>query len=612
MANIGEAVIKLSLDGSSIKGELANTEKNVESLGGRVGKVARNISKVMVAGFAAATTAAVAFSKSSINAFNEAEKAGAKLAQSAKNQNWYEGAVDDLKAYNSELQKLGIIEDDAYAAGQAQLGTFALSAEAVKELTPAMGDLIAATSGYGATADDATQMANLMGKVMTGNVGALTRYGVTLDENQKKLLQEGDEMVRAATLAEVLRQNYGGFNEALAKTPQGQVKQLANNFGDLREEFGAFLAGRGDLSGFFDTLTTVINQAIDLVVTMAPTITEGIVKLVSEIGKQLPSIMQQLLPVIANALTQLLVAWYEFQPMVIDMITNSVPILVDAVIQLMNALVNAIPTIIPQLITAITNLVTTIATQLTRPDFLSSILKAGLTLMMSLVNAIPQMLVALVNALPQIINNILSFLLDPANLQMIIEAAVQLFLGLVMAVPQILGALLGAFGNLVGNLWNGITSMFGTFAANFGSFIGDIFKGAINGVLTFIENFINAPIDLLNGFIGLINDAFGWIGVNIGKVPRINLPRLATGGVVESSTIAMIGEEGQEAVLPLENNTDNWAGTLAGILTEKMNEEDEGEGAGRTINVYMTNEINNKLDAAEMGRTMVQSIRRFA
>jgi hypothetical protein len=87
------------------------------------------------------------------------------------------------------------------------------------------------------------------------------------------------------------------------------------------------------------------------------------------------------------------------------------------------------------------------------------------------------------------------------------------------------------------------------------------------------------------------------------------LPRLAQGGIVDSATTAIIGEDGQEAVLPLEHNTDNWAGLLASTLAVEMQEQDY---AGREINVYMTNEINNRLDAQEIGRVMVQSIRRAA
>lgn len=599
---VGEAVIKLTFDDKESSNKISN-------FGSKAGNIAKNITKAFTVAFAGAAVAVTGFAKKSIDAFNEAEKAQAKLAQSAKNQNWAQGAVEDLRAYNSELQNLGIIEDDIAASGQAQLGTFGLSAEAVKTLTPAMDDLIAATSGYNATAEDATQMANLMGKVMTGNVGALTRYGVTLDENQKKLLQNGDEMQRAAVLAEVLKQNYGGFNEALAQTPQGQVKQLSNSFGDLQESFGAFIAGKGDLDSFFNQLSIVINQAVNLITTMAPQIMDGIVKLITEIGNQLPGIIQSLLPIIMDALIQLLMAWYELQPMIVNMLVESIPVIMNGLMQLLNALIKAIPTIIPQLVAAITNLVTTIALQLTRPDFLTLILQAAITLLLEIVKALPTILTALISALPEIITNIVSFLLDPNNLAMIINGAVQLFMGLVMAVPQILGALLGAFGSLVGNLWNWITSRFGQFASDFGNFVGNIFKNAINGVITFIENFINTPIDILNGFIGLINDAFGWIGVHIDTIGRIQLPRLAQGGVVNSATIAMIGEEGQEAVLPLDKNTDNWAGLLASTLALEM--EEQGAN-GREINVYMTNEINNRLDAQEIGRVMMESIRRAA
>ena len=598
-SQIGEAVIKLSFDGSGVKSELNNAESKVNSFGSKIGNVAKNIGKVLATGFATATTAAVAFSKKSVDAFNEAEKALAKLNQSAKNQNWAEGAVEELRTYNSELQQLGIIEDDIYAAGQAQLGTFALSAEAVKTLTPAMGDLIAATSGYEATADSATQMANLMGKVMTGNVGALTRYGVTLDENQKKLLQEGDEMQRAAVLAEVLAQNYGGFNEALAQTPQGQVKQLSNSFGDLKESFGAFLAGKGDLNDFFNNLETVFKNISGFVKTMAPQFIDGISQLLQVIIEELPGMMVELTPVIVDGLIQLSLAF-------IDALPNFIQAVIDIILAITDAIIANLDTIL----NAITNVIIRIAEVLTAPENLSKILEAAIKLLLKLVEALPQVLVALAEALPQIIANILQFLLDPANLQMIIEGAIQLFMGIVMAVPQILGALLSAFGALVGNMWEWITSRFSQFASDFGNFLGDIFKNAINGVLTFIENFINAPIDLINGFLGIINDAFGWIGVHIDPIARIELPRLAQGGVVDSATTAIIGEDGQEAVLPLEKNTGNWAGLLAETLAIEMQEQDTT--TGREINVYMTNEISNVLDADEIGQIMMESIRRAA
>ena len=74
MATVGEAVIKLTFDNSGIKAGVATTEKQVEGMGAKIGKSAENIGKVLAAGFATATASAIAFSKASIDAFNEEER----------------------------------------------------------------------------------------------------------------------------------------------------------------------------------------------------------------------------------------------------------------------------------------------------------------------------------------------------------------------------------------------------------------------------------------------------------------------------------------------------------------------------------------------------------
>ena len=43
-------------------------------------------------------------------------------------------------------------------------------------------------------------------------------------------------------------------------------------------------------------------------------------------------------------------------------------------------------------------------------------------------------------------------------------------------------------------------------------------------------------------------------GVSISPIQTVSLPRLAKGGVVKRATTAMIGEDGAEAVIPLERN----------------------------------------------------------
>ena len=48
-----------------------------------------------------------------------------------------------------------------------------------------------------------------------------------------------------------------------------------------------------------------------------------------------------------------------------------------------------------------------------------------------------------------------------------------------------------------------------------------------------------------------------------------HIPKLATGGVVNKATTAVIGEAGKEAVMPLERNT-GWIGQLSSQIMSHM------------------------------------------
>ena len=115
------------------------------------------------------------------------------------------------------------------------------------------------------------------------------------------------------------------------------------------------------------------------------------------------------------------------------------------------------------------------------------------------------------------------------------------------------------WGTFFSGLWNKISSTFTNLGTKIGDAIGKAVKAGINGVISTIENTINKAVDLINGAINLINLL---PGVKVGKVSRVKLPRLAKGGIVDSATIAMVGENGKEAVVPLENNT-GWIDKLA-------------------------------------------------
>ncbi len=148
-------------------------------------------------------------------------------------------AVNDAVAAQT---KLGIVGGTVQRSGLQQLATFSSQRQTLETLLPAMNNLLAQQKGLNATSEDAVGVANLMGKALMGNVGALTRVGITLTDQQKELIKTGDEYTRAKTLAQAITDNVGNMNAELAKTDAGQVKQLANSFGSLQVKVGKFFS----------------------------------------------------------------------------------------------------------------------------------------------------------------------------------------------------------------------------------------------------------------------------------------------------------------------------------------------------------------------------------
>lgn len=116
------------------------------------------------------------------------------------------------------------------------------------------------------------------------------------------------------------------------------------------------------------------------------------------------------------------------------------------------------------------------------------------------------------------------------------------------------------------SVWDSITSVVATVGSTVGNIISNAFKAVVNAVLRTIENILNSPIRAINRLIGVINNV---PGINLGTLDTFNLPRLAKGGIISQPTMAVVGEAGKEAVMPLENNTE-WIDLLAEKLASRI------------------------------------------
>lgn len=161
-------------------------------------------------------------------------------------------------------------------------------------------------------------------------------------------------------------------------------------------------------------------------------------------------------------------------------------------------------------------------------------------------------------------------------------------------------------GSFFEGIWDTVSGIFADIGTTVGEAIGGTFKRLINDVLDKVENTVNYLPNTVNPILQTLTDISGHI---FSYLPTINLPRLAKGGVVNRSILANIGEDGAEAIVPLERNTqwlDEVAKRLSMSLSGGVAYAHAGVGAPITKNVtnnfYQTNNSPKALNRLEIYR----------
>lgn len=154
-----------------------------------------------------------------------------------------------------------------------------------------------------------------------------------------------------------------------------------------------------------------------------------------------------------------------------------------------------------------------------------------------------------------------------------------------------------SWGSFFGGLWTKIKSKFGSIGSSLGKSMGDSVKSAMNKVLSAIEKAINKGIGLINSAIKLANKL---PGIKVGTVAKVNLPRLASGGVLEKGQVGLLEGSGAEAVVPLERNK-AWISRVAQDLFEIQLKNGSFQNGNNPQLMALMNHISEQLDKlAEM------------
>lgn len=398
--------------------------------------------------------------------------------------------------------------------------------------------------------------------------------------------------------------------------------------------------------GVSKAIKKAIPKLIKIITEAAPEILKTASAITLELAKALiasvPDLISAIL-LIANDLIRTITAEL---PNIVNAIVEVVPDLVQALtdpemfnqlmegsIALLMAIVDAIPVIIQALVPQIPTIVENITQILIENAPL--MLEASVQLFMAMVDAIPVLIQELIPALGQIWDSIHDNLVVPASEKLaemwdgVKKGASNAWKGIknvfknagdwygTNVIKPIKSKFSGAWTKLktgAGEAWDGIKEAFGSVSDWFKDTFskawqkvkdvfstgGEIFSGITEGITAAFKTVVNAiirgintvisqPFSAINDMLQTLRD-FSIAGVNpFSGLPWIDtpqIPELARGGIVDGRTF-IAGEDGAEAIIPLERNT---AGLrkIAQMLADEMTSGKTGTGA-----VYTFNQTNN-------------------
>ena len=398
--------------------------------------------------------------------------------------------------------------------------------------------------------------------------------------------------------------------------------------------------------GVSKAIKKAIPKLIKIITEAAPEILKTASAITLELAKALiasvPDLISAIL-LIANDLIRTITAEL---PNIVNAIVEVVPDLVQALtdpemfnqlmegsIALLMAIVDAIPVIIQALVPQIPTIVENITQILIENAPL--MLEASVQLFMAMVDAIPVLIQELIPALGQIWDSIHDNLVVPASKKLaemwdgVKKGASNAWKGIknvfknagdwygTNVIKPIKSKFSGAWTKLktgAGEAWDGIKEAFGSVSDWFKDTFskawqkvkdvfstgGEIFSGITEGITAAFKTVVNAiirgintvisqPFSAINDMLQTLRD-FSIAGVNpFSGLPWLDtpqIPELARGGIVNGRSF-IAGEDGAEAIIPLERNT---AGLrkIAQMLADEMTSGKTGTGA-----VYTFNQTNN-------------------
>lgn len=490
--------------------------KVIEDMGKKTKSSFADIGKQVSTAMTIAGGAITAFMASTIEGASDAEKANKMLEHavvgvSKATKEQYEATAK----LADELERKGVLDGDNIKVGLAQLSTFGLSNDAVRNLGKSLADLAVNQFGVNASGEQLSQTANVMAKALQGQFGVLEKSGIRFTEAQQAIIKTGTEMEKVKAINEGLAQNLKFTNDTAITTFEGGMAKMKVQMDNVREAIGTALMPI--LSQLADKLMPIIQNIQDWIA-KNPELFEQIIKFTAIAGVALTVIggLGLALPTLITGFTLL------FSP--VGLVIGAIGLLVAVLFKLytqgnltMEFLKNIIRTIDEQ-----TGFITVLKEAWER-----------------IVNAFNEKFRPAIDKLWKSLEPFVPYLKEFAKIvgAVLVGSLIILVEFISKSVVVVLNTLSGIINFLAGAV-NVVRQAFDAFVNTLSS----IYNWA-SKVIEKIEAMISALKRAKDATFGAVGNAFSSAKSAIG---------LASGGIVSQPTYALIGEGNEpEAVMPL-------------------------------------------------------------
>lgn len=560
MAKSRKLVVEVLADASRLGKTFGQISGQTETLGRQFQKFGRNVAL----GFGAAAGAAGAFAFTSLKAAEEAEQVQKRVAAVIKATG---GAANvtaaEINKFAETQQYLVGVDDEVLKKSYGILLTFknvrnetGKGNRVFNRAAKALADLSAA--GFGSTDSAAKALGKALQDPIKG-VTALTRAGVTFTQQQKDqiktLVESGDLLGAQKIILGEVESQVGGVAEAGTTASE----KLSLMFQDIQENVGAALLP------VFQRLVGFLSEKV------IPAIKELAEKYGPKLREAFEKIRERLEPLVRALGEKLVVAFrkiVEFARENKEAVIAFIAVLAGAAaiagIIALGAAIAGLFNPISLIIVGIAALAAGIVYAYNHFEGFRNVVQSVIEYFKEAWPDIQKVIEDVFAVITTIFEAFIAYLKWAWSKvgDDILNVVGGIFNVLKGIFDFFLGLFSGNWGRMLDGLVTAVRGIGGILAGAFGAafeLVKIVVVGAVQGIWWAIKGVLNLIIGGWESLIGafvrganlMIRGINALPGPDLPTIPQVNLPRLAKGGIVTQPTLAMIGEAGPEAVIPL-------------------------------------------------------------